>query len=114
LCNFTTGKLVPNNLNVSSEIFIKRIKNPDSKTAGIANPCRRSNYDGKDNLLSTCTRTYDDKNTLSEAASYKRDGSLDSKYKLKYTYDATGNCTSMSTYLDGKPQAITEWEVKYW
>ena len=74
----------------------------------------QSNYDGKDNLLSTCTRTYDNKNTLTEAISYKKDGSLDSKYELKYTYDTTGNCTSMTTYLDGKPQAITEWVIKYW
>ena len=41
LSNFTAVKLVPNNLNVLIEIFITRIANPNSKTTGIANPCRR-------------------------------------------------------------------------
>lgn len=73
-----------------------------------------TNYDGNGNKLSQCTRTYDDHGNMTEFVSYKSDGSLDTRYNIKYEYDALGNWISMTTVLNGKPQAVTERKFDYY
>jgi len=69
---------------------------------------------GNNLIISKCTRAYDDHGNITEAASYGANGKVHTIYNLKYTYDTTGNCTSMTTYVNGKPKAITEWVITYW
>jgi hypothetical protein len=73
-----------------------------------------TNYDATGNLTTHCTRTYDDHGNITEAVGYKSDGTIDEKYNAKWEYDDQGNWVSMTTTLNGKPQAITEWKTGYY